>query len=117
MGQSLLNPNQLKDFGIPVWDNPYDSSREIQIEVEDLVNIYTPKSGFSFAYHMAKANNENVGHSLNQFISDFGAPGHFTFDGANVQVGRKTLFQESIRKHEIKAHSRGNHQRNQKEMV
>ena len=56
---------------------------------------------------MVKANNENVGHSLNKFISDIGAPEHLTFDGASVQVGRKTLFQEIIRKHEIRTHTSG----------
>ena len=50
---------------------------------------------------MKKANNENIGHSLGVFISEFGVPEHQTFDGATVQVGNKTFFQNHVRKHEI----------------
>ena len=69
--------------------------------------IYSNKNGFSSAYHMTKANNENVGYSLQSFVSDYGAPEYLTYDGAAVQVGRKTIFQTAIRKHEIKTHVSG----------
>ena len=69
--------------------------------------IYSNKNGFSVAYHMTKANNENVGHSLQSFVNDYGAPEHLTYDGAAVQVGRKTIFQAAIRKYEIKTHVSG----------
>ena len=45
---------------------------------------------------MPKANGENVGNSLNDFIHDYGAPDHLTFDGAAVQVVSKTKFVDSL---------------------
>lgn len=69
--------------------------------------IYSNKNGFSVPYHMARANNENVGYSLQSFVNDYGAPEHLTYDGATVQVGRKTIFQNAIRKYEIKTHVSG----------
>ena len=66
--------------------------------------IYTHKCGFNATYNIPKADNENVGYSLNDFVSDYGAPEHLTYDGAAVQVGRHTLFQKSLRKYQIKNH-------------
>ena len=66
--------------------------------------VYSNKNGFTKLYHLSKADNEQVGYSLNAFVSDFGAPESLTYDGAAVQVGRKTIFQETIRKHDIKPH-------------
>ena len=54
---------------------------------------------------MDKVNNENIGHSLSTFISEFGVPEHLTFDGAAVQVGNKTILHNHVRKHEIKNQS------------
>ena len=51
---------------------------------------------------MDKANNENIGHSLGEFISEFGVPEHLKFYAAAVQVGSKTIFQNHVRKHEIR---------------
>ena len=36
LGHSLINPNQLKSCGTMVWDNPFDSNREICVETEDV---------------------------------------------------------------------------------
>ena len=38
MDHSLINPNQIRDYGIPVWDNAYDKSRngELSIELDDV---------------------------------------------------------------------------------
>lgn len=66
--------------------------------------IYSHKCGFNAVYHMAAANNENVGYSLNDVVNDYGAFEHLTYDGAAVQVGRNTLFQKSLRKYYIKSH-------------
>ena len=48
-----------------------------------------------------------MAYSLSSFISDFGVPEKLTYDGAAVQVGRHTTFQEVIRKNEIQAHVSG----------
>ena len=66
--------------------------------------IYTHKCGFNAAYHLQRADGEQVGHSLANFIHEFGAPEHLTFDGASVQVGAKTKFMEILRRAEIKYH-------------
>ena len=34
MGHSLINPNQIRDYGIPVWDNAYDKSRNDELSIE-----------------------------------------------------------------------------------
>ena len=35
MDHSLINPNQIRDFGIDLFDNPYDLGRKLGIMVED----------------------------------------------------------------------------------
>jgi hypothetical protein len=53
--------------------------------------IYSHKCGFNTAYHLQSANGDNVGYTLSQFVSEYGAPEYLTYDGASVQVGRNTL--------------------------
>lgn len=64
--------------------------------------IYSHKCGFKKVYHLRKADNENVGNTLKAFISDFGATEHLTYDGAAVQIGNKTIFQQTLRRYDIK---------------
>ena len=66
--------------------------------------IYSHKNGFCKAYPIDRADNERIGYSLSTFVNEFGAPNHLTYDGAAVQVGRNTLFQQNVRKYEIKTH-------------
>ena len=35
LDHSLINPNQLRAYGIGFWDNPYDEARGLQIELDD----------------------------------------------------------------------------------
>ena len=53
---------------------------------------------------MKKENGENVGNSLNDFIHEYGAPYHLTFDGVAVQVGSKTKFVDYLRRNHIHTH-------------
>jgi hypothetical protein len=69
--------------------------------------IYSHKCGFKASYPMLKVDGNTVGDTLTQFISDFGAPAHLTFDGASVQTGPRTRFMEAIRRYEIKYHVSG----------
>ena len=69
--------------------------------------IYSHKCGFKVAYHLSRVNNNQVGQSLNDFIFDYGAPNHLTYDGAAVQVGKNTVFQDTIRKAHILYHVSG----------
>ena len=50
------------------------------------------------------AKGDRIGQALGDFVHDFGIPQHLTYDGAMVQVGRKTKFQELLRKHNIDHH-------------
>ena len=36
MDHSLINPNQIRHFGIPVSDNAYDGTRDLGIDHEDV---------------------------------------------------------------------------------
>jgi hypothetical protein len=54
-----------------------------------------------------KVDGNTVGDTLTQFIGNFGAPAHLTFDGASVQTGPRTRFLEAIRRYEIKYHVSG----------
>ena len=69
--------------------------------------IYSHKCGFKTAYHLSQVNNDQVGQSLNDFIFEYGAPSNLTYDGAAVQVGSKTTFQDTIRKANIQFHVSG----------
>jgi hypothetical protein len=66
--------------------------------------IYTHKCGFNAAYHLTRANGEQVEYSLSSFIHEYGAPDHLTFDGAAVHVGSSTRFMENLRRAEIRHH-------------
>ena len=35
MDHSLINPNQLRHYGLGFWDNPYDPVRKLQIDTND----------------------------------------------------------------------------------
>ena len=64
--------------------------------------IYSHKCGFNAVYHLESANGEKVGYSLSEFVSEYGALENLPLDGAAVQVGRNTHFQNTIRKNDIK---------------
>ena len=66
--------------------------------------IYTHKIGFAVSYPLSVAKGDEVGQTLLNFVHDYGAPEHLTFDGAQVQVGKNTLFQKTLRKHHIDYH-------------
>ena len=66
--------------------------------------LFSHKCGFNAPYHMERANGDCVGSALGDFIHEFGIPGNLTFDGALVQTGRKTLFQDNLRKYHIRWH-------------
>ena len=69
--------------------------------------LYSHKNGFAATYPLEQATGDSIGSSLQDFISDFGAPFHLTFDGASAQVGRNTLFMKTLRKYSINYHVSG----------
>jgi hypothetical protein len=51
LDHSLINPNQIRSYGIPLWDNPFDPNHDLSIEVHaDLaisLRAYGTKVGFT----------------------------------------------------------------------
>ena len=41
LNHSLLNPNQIRQFGLPFWDNPFDRARGLQIDTDPPVLLAT----------------------------------------------------------------------------
>ena len=62
---------------------------------------------------MQRMNGTNVGNSLKAFVNDYGAPNKLTYDGALVQTGRNTLFQETLSKYDIRGNTSGVRRPNQ----
>ena len=63
--------------------------------------LYSHKCGFKAAYPIQRVDGNHVGDTLTQFINNFCAPEHLTFDGAAFQTGPKTRFMSAIRRYEI----------------
>ncbi len=39
LDHTLINPNQVRAYGIPFWDNPFDASHSLSIDVDDDLSI------------------------------------------------------------------------------
>jgi hypothetical protein len=50
LDHSLINPNQVRSYGIPFWDNPFDTSRALGIEVDDTLHIPMRTFGTKIAF-------------------------------------------------------------------
>ena len=66
--------------------------------------MYSHKCRFKKVYHLRRIDGENVGHTLTEFVHDFGAPDCMVFDGAAVQTGPNTLFNKNLRRSNIHSH-------------
>ena len=96
----MYNVKRLK--GRFATDTIYSIEKSIHGNI--CAQIFSQKIGFAACYPMLSAKGDPVGNSLNDFVHDFGVPEHLTFDGAQVQIGKKTLFQSTLNKHRIKYH-------------
>ena len=47
-------------------------------------------------YPKANAKGDSLGETLDDFVHDFGAPEHLTFDGFQSQMGKITHFNKSL---------------------
>jgi hypothetical protein len=83
-------------------DSAYSPIKSLRGNVAS--QVYSHKCGFKKTYHLRAVTGDDIGQTLADFVSDYGAPEHLTFDGASVQVGSKTRFMDLIRRHEIKHH-------------
>ena len=52
--------------------------------------IFPHKVGFQACYPKLNARGDSLSEVLDDFVHDFGAPLHLTFDGHQSQVGKKT---------------------------
>ena len=92
-------------YGKFATDTVYGKVRSLRSNVGS--QIYSHKCGFKVVYPVQKVDVNNVGDTLTQFVSDFGAPEHLTIDGAAVQTGPKTKCMQAIRRYQIKYHVSG----------
>ena len=72
--------------------------------------IFAYETFFATAYPME--HKSSAGQALKQFISDFGIPDKLVCDGAAEQVGKRTEFQSTVRKHAINLHVTKPHNHN-----
>ena len=75
------------------------------------LQVFGNKDFFEEAYPI-KTNKDNY-KGLDKFVKEYGAPDKTIYDGAGEQFGRKTEFQQVMRKYEIKRHAAKPNQSNQ----
>ena len=73
--------------------------------------IFANESFFAIAYPIE--HKSSTGQALKQSISDFGIPDKLVCNGAVEQVGKRTEFQSTVRKHAIDLHVTEPHRHNQ----
>jgi hypothetical protein len=47
----LINPNQIRHYGIPLWDNPYDVTHNLSIEINSSLQIPLSALGTKVGFH------------------------------------------------------------------
>ena len=57
---SLINPNQIRAYGVPFWYNPYDKERGPTIEVDDTVNIQMNTMGTKIMFETRSSTNKEL---------------------------------------------------------
>ena len=50
MYHSLINPNQVRHTAIGFWNNSYDSNKNIQIEIDDVLMIPLSQDGMKLVF-------------------------------------------------------------------
>ena len=87
------------------------NGRYISLDGNKHTQIFANESFFATAYPME--HKSSASQALKQFISDFGIPDRLVCDGAAEQVGKRTEFQSTVRKHAIDLHVTKPHCHNQ----
>ena len=66
--------------------------------------VYSYKTGFVACYPQLNTKRDSIGEYIENFVHDFGASEHLSFDGFSSQVGNKTRFYKNLRKYSIEHH-------------
>ena len=67
--------------------------------------VFFQKVGFKASHPKISATGgDSLGEALDDFVHDFGAPMHLTFDGHQSQVGKKMRFFQGLPKYKIDHH-------------
>ena len=66
--------------------------------------VYSHKVDFSICYPNLNTKGGSLGETLDDFVHDFGAPEHLTFNVFQSQVGKNANFFKNIRKYNIDHH-------------
>ena len=62
LDHSLINPNQVRAYGIPFWDNPYDRDRGLTIDVHDSLRIPLHPVGTKLQFRSRVPTNDELAH-------------------------------------------------------
>ena len=50
LDHSVINPNQIRAYGVPFWENPDEKEKGLIIEVNDTVNIQLNTMGTNIQF-------------------------------------------------------------------
>ena len=51
LDHTLINSNQIRSYGIGVWDNPFDDQRDLSIDVNDELKILMETKGTKILFY------------------------------------------------------------------
>ena len=99
LGNSLINPNQLQSYGNLVWNNPFDSNKELRVETEDSNTIYLIENGTKIGFYSISLTNHEL-QLLNhvQLTSKF----HWNPDRVNIGEVRDDHIKEKYTDYQCK---------------
>jgi len=60
LDHASINPNQTRDHGVPLWDNPHDNTRGLNIEVNDEVNMSVRTKGTKVVFNSRAPTQEEL---------------------------------------------------------
>ena len=66
--------------------------------------VYSHKSGFTACSSQLNEKGDSLGELIEDFLHEFGAPEHLTFNEFGSQFSKSTRFYKNMRKYSIKHH-------------
>ena len=91
LDHSLINPNQLRHYGVHFWDNPYDHSHELCIDHPDGIKVPLQYLGTKLAFTTRVPTNEELATCSHvEMTSDI------PWEPSTVQLGEVTASHQTI---------------------